>query len=158
MEICRAWPIYYFARSQTTALIWNRNNIYISAINWIVLTKLSWIQNHWSRKQAECVCHTWLSVYVPTKVFFWNWDLQWFFPISKRNQSWWVLSSPARKCMRGVGPLGTRLKKVADAVNLRTSSTNLSVHVDTPNLPTRNTCRNLVLNFFSPWCKMKCLI
>ena len=148
MDICHAWPIYYFARSQTTALIWNENNIYMLTINWIVLTKLSWIQNHWNRKQAECVCHSRLSVYVPTKVFLWKWDVQWFFPISKRNQSWWVLSSPARKWMRGVGPLGTRLKKVADAVSLRTSFTNLSVHVDTPAFTNKKHMQKLSVKLF----------
>ena len=71
-----------------------------------------------------------------------------FFPISKRNQSWWVLSSPARKWMRGVGPLGTRLKKVADAVSLRTSFTNLSVHVDTPTFTNKKHMQKLSVNLF----------
>ena len=50
--------------------------------------------------------------------------------------------------MRGGGPLGTRLKKVADAVSLRTSFTNLSVHVDTPTLTNKKHMQKLSVKLF----------
>ena len=50
--------------------------------------------------------------------------------------------------MRGGGPLGTRLKKVADAVSLRTSFTHLSVHVDTPTFTNKKNMQKLSVKLF----------